>query len=190
MADEILGNWTKGIAFDLHTTSSTYLGVDGYGRSRFDNTRSEMGELVYQLKYRNDQTVIPKIIELLKSIGGIETFDAIIPVPSSNVRVIQPVDAIAKALGKQRGVPVLVGYLTKTGGAELKGITDPADRDKALEDSIIISGKTDISGKRILLIDDLYRSGATLTTCCNVLTGKAKVGKIGVLTMTKTRSNR
>lgn len=190
MVYEISGSWTKGAAFDLHTVASTYLGVDEYGHDRFDNTRSEIGELVYQLKYRNDQSAVPKIIELLKKVGGIETFDAIIPVPSSKPRAIQPVDAIAQALGQQRGVPVLTGYLTKNGNVELKGIADPADRDQALADSIVVSGTTDISGKGVLLVDDLYRSGATLNACCRVLKRTAKVGNICVLTMTKTRSNR
>lgn len=190
MVYEIKGNWSKGIAFDLHTVASTYLGVDEYGNNRFDNRRSEIGELVYQLKYQNDQTAVPKIVSLLKEIGGIETFDAIIPAPSSKVRAIQPVDAIAQELGRQRGVPVLTGYLTKTGDAELKGIADPADRDRILADSIIVSGVEDISGKNVLLLDDLYRSGSTLAACCDVLSRTARVGRVCVLTMTKTRSNR
>ena len=98
---KITGNWTRGLAFDLHTVASSYLGVDEYGQNRFDNTRSEMGELVYQLKYWN--TALPKIIHLLTAIKGIETLDAIIPVPSSKKRAVQPVDAIAQALGEQRG---------------------------------------------------------------------------------------
>ena len=76
----------KGYAFDLHTLASTYLGPDEFGRDQFDNTRSEMGELVYQLKYKRDKSVIPKIIELLTAITGIEKFDFIIPVPSSMAR--------------------------------------------------------------------------------------------------------
>ncbi|WP_306259177.1 hypothetical protein [Pararhizobium sp. IMCC21322] len=80
------GNWKKGLAFDLHTLASTYLGTDEFGHDRWDTTRSEMGELVYQLKYQNDKSVVPKIIELLKPIGKIEQFDAIIPVPSSKDR--------------------------------------------------------------------------------------------------------
>lgn len=78
MVYDILGNWSKGIAFDLHTTTSTYLGINEYGYDRFQSTRSEIGELVYQLKYKQDQAAIPKIIELLKKVRGIETFDSII----------------------------------------------------------------------------------------------------------------
>lgn len=190
MVHEIVGNWTKGLAFDLHTIASNYLGVNHYGYHQYDNIRSDMGELVYQLKYKNNQAAIPEIIQLLTAIKGIEDFDAIIPVPSSKARAIQPVDAIAQALGKQRAVEVLTGYLVKTGDDELKGIYDPAERDRALANSIKVAGAYNISGKRVLLLDDLYRSGATLNVCCSVLRRQAKVEDICVLTMTKTRSNR
>lgn len=128
----------------------------------------------------------------MKAINGIERFDAIIPVPSSNKnRAYQPVDEIAKALGAQRGVEVLLGFLDKkAGGPELKGVDDPDKRAALLKGTITIANDRDISGKRILLLDDLYRSGATLNACCSILYNDAKVEEICVLTMTKTRSKR
>lgn len=48
----------------------------------------------------------------------------------------------------------------------------------------------DFQGKRVLLLDDLYRSGVTLNTCCSVLCQNAKVSEVCVLTLTKTRSKR
>ncbi len=190
MAHKLIGSWKKGLAFDIHTVESVHLGVNQSGHDQFHNTRSEMGELVYQLKFRGDESAVPKIIKLLASLSGIDTFDVIIPAPSSKARAVQPVNAIALALGDQCGVAVLVGYLNKEGDAELKNIDDPVERANALRSGIKIAGKKDIAGKRVLLLDDLYRSGATLEACCNVLRTQANVSDIGVLTMTKTRSNR
>ena len=51
MAIKISGNWKKGLAFDVHTLDSTYLGVDENGHHQWENTRSDMGEFVYTLKY-------------------------------------------------------------------------------------------------------------------------------------------
>ena len=45
----------------------------------------------------------------------------------------------------------------------------------------------DISGKNVLLLDDLYRSGATLTVATEVLL-EAGAKSVVVLTLTKTRS--
>ena len=50
MVESIEGNWAVGKAFDIHTVSSEYLGVDAGGRDRYDTKRSEMGQLVYELK--------------------------------------------------------------------------------------------------------------------------------------------
>lgn len=191
MRYRLIGNWKNGLAFDLHTVASTYLGPDQFGHDRYDNTRSEIGELVYQLKYQNSKSTIPNIVALLGVIEGIEKFDFIIPVPSSKVRAFQPVDAIAEELGRQRGVPVLTGYLEKIrGGAELKGVDDPGERAEGLRGAIRIAGDINISGKAVLLVDDLYRSGATLSACCFVIYEQAKVESVSVLTMTKTRSKR
>lgn len=154
------GRWKSGYAFDLHTLASTYLGPDEFGHERFENTRSEMGELVYRLKYSNDLTAVESIIDLLKPIGGIDKFDVIIPAPSSNKRRrYQPVDEIARALGRDRKVPVLLGFFDKRSNEELKNIEAPAERAAALKGVIRIAGETDISGKKVLLVDDLYRSG-------------------------------
>ena len=185
------GNWRKGLAFDLHILASTYLGPDQFGHDQFENTRSDMGELVYQLKYKSDNSSIPKIIELLKNINGIDKFDAIIPVPSSNKnRKFQPVDEIAKALGKDRDVDVVAGFLEKKTGQELKGAASPEERKSILENAISIVSKDDLSGKTILLVDDLYGSGATLEACTAVLYEDAGVADVCVLTMTKTRRRR
>ena len=45
---KIEGKWRAGIALDLHTVSSTYLGVDEAGHDRFETKRSEMGDLLYR----------------------------------------------------------------------------------------------------------------------------------------------
>ena len=55
MGYKIENNWKSGIAYDIHTISSTYLGQDEFGHDRYDTKRSEMGELVYQLKYKTDR---------------------------------------------------------------------------------------------------------------------------------------
>lgn len=193
MTIQLEGNWEKGFAYDVHTLDSVYLGPDEFGHDRYENTRSEMGELIYQLKYRNEKSATKMIVNLLDKYKGIEKFDFIIPVPSTKKnRPFQPVEEIALALGKNRGVEVLTGFLQKkTGGTELKGVDDPEERKKLLKGAIYISSKNkDISGCAILLVDDLFRSGATLAVATEILYQEAKVDKVCVLTMTKTRSKR
>src|SRR4051794_38037873 len=53
---QVQGAWRLGWALDVHTTSSEFLGYDQNGHPQFDTTRSPLGELLYQLKYRSKQT--------------------------------------------------------------------------------------------------------------------------------------
>lgn len=186
------GNWKSGKAFDLHTVASTHLGVDEQGHDRFDNTRSEMGELVYQLKYKHDKNTVNKIVALLDKIGGIETFDFIIPIPPTNkTRPIKPVELIAVALGAKRKVTVVTDALKNEGSEELKGITDPVARNELLQAALKLNAPGNkFQGKKVLLVDDLYRSGSTLRVATDLLYKEGKATQVSVLTMTKTRSNR
>jgi competence protein ComFC len=186
------GNWKSGKAFDLHTVSSTHLGTDEFGHDRFDNARSEMGELVYQLKYKLDESQVDRIVSLLDKIGGIETFDFIIPIPPTKKnRPIKPVELIAMALGKRRAVEVAADALSNEGTEELKGITDPIARNELLQEALKLNEpKHRYEGKKVLLVDDLYRSGSTLRVATDLLYKQGKAAHVSVLTMTRTRSNR
>lgn len=171
--------------------SSEYLGDSETGRPIFDNQRSEMGEFIYQLKYKQDRRVLPKIIALLDRIKGIEKFDFLVPIPPTNkMRPFQPVQLITEALGKKRDVIVLDDVLHNNGKEELKGVTDPLARDELLKEALTLHDKARIKGKAVLLVDDLYRSGSTLNIATDILLDEGGADRVSVLTMTKTRSNR
>lgn len=79
------GSWDLGYALHKHTLSSVYLGDDEYGHPRFDTTRSEPGEALYQLKYRADSNQVQPLAaqvqqSLLPLFGKI---GLIIPMPAS-----------------------------------------------------------------------------------------------------------
>jgi hypothetical protein len=53
---EVRGAWRHGWTLDVHTISSEFLGYDQNGHPQFETTRSPLGELLYQLKYRGQHT--------------------------------------------------------------------------------------------------------------------------------------
>lgn len=192
MGYKLEGNWKTGFAYDLHTLSSEYLGQDANGRDRYNNTRSEMGELVYQLKYQHDESVVKRIVDLLESISAFKKIDIVVPIPPSNKhRAHQPVYSVATEFATRLGLSVYLDVLDKSKGSqELKAIEGTKERIKELKKTMEIVNTYDISGKNILLLDDLYRSGSTLNVATELLYSEANVKDVYVLTMTKTRSNR
>lgn len=105
---KIRGKWAEGYALDLHTTSSEFLGYDGYGHPQFETVRSELGELLYKLKYRADPSAVDLIAEsaaeFLKERWRMDV-DLIVPVPPSDTsRKRQPVLEVATAIGERTGI--------------------------------------------------------------------------------------
>ena len=60
------------------------------------------------------------------------------------------------------------------------------ERPSALEGAIQ-SGKTDVAGKSILLIDDLIDSGSTLRRAASVLLENGEAASVYALVLTRTR---
>jgi competence protein ComFC len=192
----LVGCWEKGYALDIHTISSQYIGDNEYGHPQYKTKYTELGELVLKLKYRNDKSAIYPIEEamryFLKNTWKIlEEIHYIIPTPPSNTdREFQPVIEIATLLSKNMSIPLCTDSLIKKKATkELKDIVNPETRKEILKDAFSIDTKL-VVGKNILLVDDLFRSGATLQTITEVLYNEGKAKKVYVITATKTRSNR
>ena len=71
---------------------------------------------------------------------------------------------------------------------ELKNVEDFEERKKILKDAFTVRPVGVLSGQTVLLFDDLYRSGATLSSLTTVLYNQGKAKSVKVLTLTKTRS--
>jgi len=52
------GAWQSGYALDLHHGQQHFPGTDSFGHDVFDTTRSEIGELLYRMKYARDRTTL------------------------------------------------------------------------------------------------------------------------------------
>ncbi|CAE6811532.1 hypothetical protein R69658_05427 [Paraburkholderia aspalathi] len=187
---EIQGNWNKGFALDKHKISSTYIGDNQWGRPMFDTKRTEAGEALYQLKYKYDweqvdalaQAVAQHIVPRLPQIG------LIVPMPASSWRARQPVTEVARALGQVMKVPLFENLLTKkTGGPKLKDLPTREARIEALANAFTVADT--IAGDQawnVLLLDDLYDSGATAQAACQALRTYRKISGVYVATLTST----
>jgi len=186
------GRWALGFAMDMHTVSSTFAGYDEFGHEQFETERTYLGDLLYRLKYRNDRSALTILAkQVAHFVERRLDPEVLIPCPATRKRRRQPVLEISARVGQLLTLPV-VRAIHKIGATrELKSVHDYTERMTLLESALRLTrAAAQVRGKRVLLLDDLWRSGATLNAAANILGDRAAVGKLMVLAITKTRSNR
>jgi predicted amidophosphoribosyltransferase len=191
-ARKLKGPWKDGYALDLHTISSVMIGHNEYGHPEFDTTYSEVGRLMHRLKYRSDKTALPELVETAVSFirsWGID-FGAIVPVPPTKIyRTFQPVLAVAGEIANTLKIPMIKSAIRKTKEIpELKNVYDPEERKRLLTGAFEVN-RNAINGQRILLVDDLYRSGATMNEITEVLLASG-ASEVYAFAFTQTRTKK
>lgn len=188
---KIEGSWKSGMVLDWHTTESHAVGENEYGHTVFETTRTELGELLYQFKYRSNRIALNSLIKLASSRLSVANgkFDLIVPIPpSSPKRTVT--SQIAAGLAPGLAAAISLTALTKVRETdELKSVTDPEKRRELLAGAFS-ADKSQIHGKKVLLVDDLYRSGATLEAATDALYHLGGAAAVYVFAITRTRVNR
>ncbi len=188
----IEGNWRSGKALDWHMIESVHVGQDQFGHDKFENQRSPLGELVFRLKYRSDNAAAAPIIETAARFLRPHTgkIDIIVPAPASRARTMQPVIFLANGIGEALSIPVLdCVQKTRAVPQQLKNVNNPEERSRLLSGLHTVDPNR-TRGKRILLFDDLFDSGATMNAITNVLMEIGEAQTVHALTLTCTRRSR
>ncbi|MCP4536733.1 MAG: RecQ family ATP-dependent DNA helicase [Chloroflexi bacterium] len=172
----LTGPWDAGWALDFH---SRFVGADW--------SRSQIGELAFRLKYRQDRTVLPALMEHLQALcivhPTLTDVDAIVPVPLSTPRDFDPVRTVAEVLGillDRQIWPVLVK--TRSTAPQKDMYTLPQKRAN-VAGAFALQGQ--VRSKRLLVLDDLYDSGATLEQVTRILR-RGGAAHVCVVTLTRT----
>ena len=184
---KITGNWELGFVLDKHTIKSVPTGYNEFGHMQFDTTRTEVGEALFQLKNRKDWSQVEPLSEalhtsvfpLFKDVG------LIIPVPASKVRKKQPVFELASSLANRVALTSFEGIVQKApakdGAPQLKDLNTKAEKVEALAGRFSINDQINGDGKwNVLVVDDLYHTGASVEAVCEALATYTKIDKIYV----------
>ena len=170
------GPWHSGWALGFH---SRFAGADW--------SRSGVGDLAFRLKYKSDlsaaQPLVKEIMALFAEHPELRDVDALVPVPPSTARPFDPVRIMADALSRHLRIPVTPILTRKRRAMPQKQMNTLAQKRANVAKAFAVQGEID--GKRLLVVDDLYDSGATLEEAANILS-KAGAKRICVLTLTRT----
>lgn len=187
---KVHGNWEDGYVLDRHTVHSEIVEHNSSGYPVWETTRSEVGEAIYQLKYQGNDEGVEELAKTMAEMID-EQFgevDAIIPLPPSKARSVQPVSLLANAVADELGIDCIEDVLVKNGTTpQMKDLSSKEERMEALLGCFsVIDNLDDVHD--IVLLDDLFSSGSTMEAATLVLREHDKIDKIYVSAFTKTRS--
>ncbi len=141
---------------------------------------------VHRLKYRNLRAIAAPLAAMMADYLGDNPlpYDIIIPVPLHNKRLRErgynQSELLAKEIGKSTGVQVEAGCLTRHRHTPAQAMTKSIqERHSNLAGAFICKNES-ARGKRVLLIDDVATSGATLDACAKALKSAGAVSVWGL----------
>lgn len=136
----------------------------------------ESQKILHLLKYRNKPEIGLKLGRLyareLSEAGLSGSWDTIIPVPLHALKLqrrgYNQSEEFAKGISEGLNLPVN-NFLERRKFTETQTKKSRIQRMENVEEVFTLVPNTSISGLRILLVDDVITTGATLCSCANVL---------------------
>lgn len=170
------------------------------GEYDFDQARSfgaydgVLRELVHLLKYARMRPLARplgrRLAEGFSREWKPEDFDAIVAVPLSAARLrdraYNQAELLARELARLSGIPYLGGACCRVRATPSQTGLTRAQRLENLRGAFAAGPRAaQLAGKRILLIDDVFTTGATLTVCAQALR-RAGARRVCALTLART----
>ena len=144
--------------------------------------------LVHALKYQDRTDLAPTMGRWMARAGQdlLDTADALIPVPlhwkRSWSRRYNQSGALAKIISAAANVPVALDALQRIRATEQQIGLSKSERARNVQGAFKVppEKKTAVQGRRIILVDDVLTSGATVDACARALL-RAKAASVDVL---------
>jgi len=146
-----------------------------YAVFEYEKVRGAIRRFKYdKIKYLGDAFVdlmIKYIYEIDESV--IKDIDVIVPVPLSPSRMkergFNHMELISATLSEALGIPADFEVLTRIHETLPQSSLKFSERAKNVKGAFAVKDKARVKGKRILLTDDIFTSGATINECAGVL---------------------
>lgn len=177
----------------------------------FNSAAAAMGygiyerQLIFGLKYNGRTHLAREIADILYDALAAQLAegkecpwiydDYIVPVPihtrKLKERGFNQAEKIGRYLSKRLDIPMVSNALTRTRETEAQRGLSVMERERNLTDAFEISPKVSmlLKDKKILLLDDIYTTGATSKECAKTLL-EAGAGRIDFLALSSAKSKR
>lgn len=133
--------------------------------------------LIHQLKYKGDKKIGFYLGEVmgktLLSSNRFNTIDALIPLPlytaKEHKRGYNQATVICNGMSSVMNIPVLSGAVVRQHATETQTRKHRTERWENVKSSFKVAKPNELSGKHLLLVDDVVTTGATLEACGSVI---------------------
>jgi ComF family protein len=187
-----------GQPFDFDLGPGALCGACTLATPAFDRARAVLRydessrDLILAFKHADRTSLTPAFAAWLKRAGEelIPDADVIVPVPLHWSRLFtrryNQAALLAVALGALSGKAVVPDLLTRRRATQKQGHLGRLARQRNVAGAFEIQDgrRNFVAGKRVLLIDDVITTGATVTTCAKVLR-QAGAGAVDVLALAR-----
>lgn len=164
----------------------------------FDKARSALvyddasRDIILAYKHADQTQSVPSFLPWLERAGKdiLDQADCLIPVPLHRWRILRrrfnQSALIAQYLSKETQIPCLLDVLKRTRATQTQGHLHANQRKKNVKNAFVVQDqyKTTIRQKNIVLIDDVYTTGSTVSECTKALI-KSGVASVNVLTLAR-----
>jgi ComF family protein len=165
------------------------------GARSFGRYASELSRIIQELKFKGRRNLVGLVAPLLASVyfenWGREAFDLITPVPlhpkRKGDRGYNQSELLARALSRQIAIPFEHALLRRIPTVAQVGLTH-AQRLENVRGAFECRNTLSVADKRILLIDDVFTTGATISSATKTLLDAGAL-RVSVLTVARSLSD-
>ena len=132
-------------------------------------------QLIHNLKYKNDTTVTPALLKIVRrfDFSPFTACDLIVPVPLHYVKLkkrgFNQSLLLSQLFFKMLNVPIQPFALQKYAETKAQTGLDLSLRIKNIQDVFCVKNPDIIVNKKICLVDDVFTTGSTVAECSRVL---------------------
>ena len=148
-------------------------------------------DCIHRLKYNRELYYLPHLVDWLIAAGREHidwtTIDAIVPVPlhprKQRDREFNQAELLARDLSREFGKPLIGNGVRRVKETQTQTKLAAAERRVNLR-AAFTAGRGQVAGLRLVLVDDVFTTGATLDSCASLLVDQ---GAAAVMALTVAR---